>query len=599
MMPESRACASSLMLQSIKILKFHRILGLILLSTAFILVTPLEAQLVVEEDDDDSEVSPFEEYWDKHFNFRLGLTSAIGIGVDSYRNYHFMNLKWDHDFDWISFKFEAEGYHRDFRYVLKISSGEERRLMDEITVKEVEISNESDADVKLILEDELADLQDKFDSTPKEIIFNSKESTAIYREANVKLSPHDSVQLSLGYHTIVWGQVNVFSPVDILLPLRFASGSVGLSKANSRLPQKSAILTIFPIPQIEIQGYYFPDITLDSSLVKYFEGNVVELEQTTAAEQTTLQNNVNFGFEYPEKDDAPQYATRILFYLDWATIGLVYFDGWDQIILDDNATIKQVTYTDDMNTPDDARDDINLDVYRISEEPRMSRTHNYGIETNFDLDGWTLAIDIVQRELPETIDLELLIHNDIITGETNLDDPGITIGPSSINANNARETLINFALTEKNGSLAYKQEQTLWAVELSSDSEDWFLAYGIFGVETRDTENKDLADLDRARDEIESLDSANDELSVAPFVNVSRYLSDNKTDAVGFAFGYLGFGFGLTCYWVQEYYESLQVGVSLEYFGLMSSQEASDAFEGYELENDAFAALRLLVSYKL
>ena len=205
-----------------------------ILLACFLSLSPLQAQLVVEEEGDSLE-SALSDYWDKHFSFRFGATVSSGLGVNNSRKYSFANLTWKHDFGWVTFNFEGEAFRREYTYTLAAESSRRYNLENE---KE-NARHAGNTDEVNRIDAEIADLD-------RDFIFTAGEAETFYREASAKLNLLDTLQLSIGYHTIVWGQVSGFSPVDYVLPPRIASGNLSFSKTNNRLPQQAAIFVFFP-----------------------------------------------------------------------------------------------------------------------------------------------------------------------------------------------------------------------------------------------------------------------------------------------------------------------------------------------------------------
>ncbi len=494
----------------------------------------LSAQDIADGDDENSVSS---EYWDKHFAFHFGFSSTMGLGAEDYRRYTYANLSWKHDFDWIAFAFEAEAYRREYQYILESNS-------------------EPDS----------------------EIAFATREKNVIYREANVKLSPSDLFQLSLGYHTVVWGQVSGFSPIDYIMPRRSATGSISLSKSNGRLPQASAILSIFPHPQIEIQGYYFPYLTIDDATRRFFT-TVNSATQKEGANNRLVEDLADFQF--PNEKDAAQYAGRLLFYFDWMTLGFTYYESWSFFDPKENKRIKVIPISSSTS------------YYRIIDEPTLARVQNYSFEMSIPLGSWNVAFDGLRRIRSNSISInDIDEENKRLLGETIFSHPATPI----------RQALVDFVLARKDkGSLDYDFLETILALELALDTPTWRLGFGLVNimVEDVDEDATQLQKLEKELDEADGKTTSDEGLAIAPFLNIGRYLSEDKKDIVGFSAGLFGsIGFGAIIYWASEFFEALEVSLSLEVLQLFSTDEVIDAFEDTEPKNLIFPALRITASYK-
>ena len=522
----------------------------------------LSAQVVIEEEEtkEEGKETTGLEYWDKHFAVYFGTSIVTGLGVSDYRRYSFINLSWKHDLDWIAFNFEGEAYRRDARYTLEaipeVPGSERNKLLDE----------------------------------NQEITISFRESNADYREANIKLNPIDYLQISVGYHTITWGQISNFSPVDYFLPRRASSGSLSFSKVDGRLSQLAAILYIFPIPEIEIQAYYFPQLTIDNVFRKY----LVEFNQKSVSDNKRDPENRLYETQealvFPEKSEEAQYAVRLLFYFDWMTFGFTYYETWSQFFPEQNREIDLVP-----------TQNSNEDNYYVTDRPTLPRIQNYGFESSVPIGSWEIAFDIVHRVTPSEVRIDIGPHNRI--------RESIRKGslPSEMDqaAQTARQNLINYILEERSqrGSLEYESLATLWALATSYDSDDWNFSFGIaffHGPDPRGEEDKKLKSLEEEADRLSGNSIEIEKIPGVPFLSLSYYLtSGNKNNLVGLAAGFLGStGFGAALYWGDEYFESLQLGVSLEVLQLFSSSEAADVLEGYKLKNELYPGLRLVCIYK-
>ena len=499
-----------------------------ILLACFLSLSPLQAQLVVEEEGDSLE-SALSDYWDKHFSFRFGATVSSGLGTSDSRKYSFANLTWKHDFGWVTFNFEGEAYRREYTYALKPRSN--RRSQLERDREFAKFSGNTD-EVNRI-DAEIADLD-------REFVFTAGEAETFYREASAKLSLSDTLQLSLGYHTIVWGQVSGFSPVDYVLPPRIASGNLSFSKTNNRLPQQAAILYFFPIPQIEFQAYYFPELTIDTPLRAFFE-NEVPYEELQGSRSGFVEMR-GLGFEYPQKDEEAQYAGRLLFYFDWITFAFVYHDGWDHISKNDGTRIekeaRQIAQYTDLNGT--VINNINVEYYRTVEEPRMNRVQTYGFESAIPIGRWTLAFDISERAFPQSIgakEIRVDVQNwgaranavRARGGVPHYTDDGTYM---------VRQALIDYAINENEGTFAYKQIFRIWALEFTADLDKWVYGLGLAGgqFEIRDEKDKKLVELHENLVSIGgSFDrgGGDEDLGVFPFINVGRYVSEDKKDIIG------------------------------------------------------------------
>ena len=79
-----------------------------------------------------------------------------------------------------------------------------------------------------------------------------------FRQAYVDIYPIKGVTIAAGKQTIVWGQLDIFSPVDFLLPIDINPMGFSLVKADNRMPQTTVKVSYYPLSNVEFSGYLFP-----------------------------------------------------------------------------------------------------------------------------------------------------------------------------------------------------------------------------------------------------------------------------------------------------------------------------------------------------
>ncbi len=526
------------------------------------------------------------EYWDKHVVVRLGTSLATSLNTSDYRNYYFTNIAWQHNFDWIAFNFEGEVYRSEYRYTLELESSERTELDRQISESIAGGIPMNDPSFRALM-------NRREDLNRDEFIFTDRENDIIYREANVKLIS-EYIQVSGGYHTVVWGQVEGFSSVDFILPFRFASGNLGLSKADSRIPQLSGIVSIFPLPWIEIQAYYFPELTLDAPLRKFYEeerGADLDLDDGR-------QGLVKHGFEYPKDSEVAQYAGRILFYLNKLTLGLIYHEGWDQFNIQSNSKINRQTATNLRGVP--------YQYVRYENKERLARVQNYGFESSFALGSWNIRLDILQRVVPRTLsESKIGIRSHNFNAENS---DTLTLNSNRQEQQNIREELFNFAIDENDSSFDYGVKETIWVTSVDTDTDTWFFSISSVFVRENfsDDNGSQFVYYGNRIDELSgnSSDNIHNVASGHFILTLLRYLSEDKKDVLGLSAGLFGdpkAGGGAlsTLYFNQEYFEALRVGLALELIYLIHGSEPErGSFSAYEIENQTHTTFRFIAAYK-
>ena len=589
----------------------------------FLLGSSLQAQVIIEDEreEKDAELS---EYWDKHMSLEFGFSVAKGLGVESNREYSYTNLKWkDSFFDWLDLNFETNAYNRRTLYVLNLDNSalEEdrfRRKNLEDRIKYDPLSPEEELEI----EQEIRNIDNKLNDLEErdEVSLQINDSEIIFREANAKISLGESADILVGYHTVIWGQMEGFSPVDFLLPIRTASGSQAISKVESRLTQKTAVLSIFPHEKVEIKAYYFPDISLDPAIHRFRENQVEDLDDEFTSDNPR-QDEIEYAFALPERSEQPQYAGRILFYFDWATIGFTYYEGWDQFSFYKDIRIS--TFMQETEVPyeeqfghDSNGNPIDGTVYRTEERkfyrtetrPELPRIKSYGFETAIPLKNWSLRLEATISRALANVDLFFAIEsynrfeaNNERQFYKSEDFPEGEDSP----AQKVRKTFFEYAIKQNNSSFSYEKENTVYGMQLVRNGEKWDWAFALINLDFDgkpvDEKGETLIRYAEEAKRAENVTTSDDDsgLNTIPMLLGTRYLSEDKKSLVGMGLGFFGFGFGATLFWTKEYVESLRVGLGIEALYLQSSNETTEALDGYELKNALYPAIRFLIGYKL
>ena len=84
-----------------------------------------------------------------------------------------------------------------------------------------------------------------------------RDSQFKLRQAYIEFSPLDKLTISLGRQTIVWGQLDLISPVDILLPMGYNPTGFTTSKIDLRMPQTTFRAAYYPVENLELTTYFF------------------------------------------------------------------------------------------------------------------------------------------------------------------------------------------------------------------------------------------------------------------------------------------------------------------------------------------------------
>ena len=548
--------------------------------------THLTAQVIIEESDENTFSK---DYWDKTFKAGIGSAYAYGLDGRSSRAYSYARLNWSDDFDWIRFAFEGLFYKRDFRYVLTLNAKENANLDDEIIATRVEHdgrmvmqnfpTTQEACDNKLenTNSDRQQQLKDRLEqfcrqrnqqNNEQRINLQIENSEFLWREANATVQLKDNLELLVGWHTIVWGQLDFLSPVDFILPFRLGSTGLGLTKADNRNPQKTAILYYFPTTWIEFQAYFFPDLGIDQA----FLDNIEQENETRNEDYKNIAPT-----DIPKGKDAYRYASRILFYLDDLILGFVYYRGFFQFDADENKTLIETT------------NDQNKTIYRIDGNPKLQTINAWGFESALARKKWTWKMDGIFFETKEDLDLDVQTFNNQNLGFVQKDK-----------FFDKRSRYIEWVLNKNNGDLEITNQVYIVTVGVDANLDKWLLNLGIlmfyFPNSKKDQEGNKLYTEAEDVDDGPFGGGGSSNFFPAPTINVARYLDNDKKDALGVAMGFLNSGGGLILYASHEFFESLRTAISFEYLFLFSNGLVD--VEGYELENPSYPAIRLIMDYQ-
>ena len=143
-----------------------------------------------------------------------------------------------------------------------------------------------------------------------------------FRQLFFEFYPSDAFTFGIGEQTIVWGQLDIFSPVDFLLPLDFNPTGFSLIKADNRMPQFTYRLSYYPDSNVEITGYYFPNFR-ESPLFKGID----------FSDDYNMLNDKKYYTQkiVPSGSSGASSALRVVWYNKYFTSGITYYDGFNNV----------------------------------------------------------------------------------------------------------------------------------------------------------------------------------------------------------------------------------------------------------------------------
>ncbi len=328
----------------------------------------------------------------------------------------------------------------------------------------------------------------------------------------------DNVSLAVGRQSIVWGQFDIFSPVDFALPMDFDFAGQSIGKLGNRNPQDAAKLSWFPIESIEIQGYYFP--TLENM---WKDSNEVFGDD---------------GLVFPDSDSDDQSAVRALYYHDWGTIGLTYYDGFNHF------------------WPSRVAEYDPVGGAQINQKNEVYRNRMIGVEVAKPFGRYTFKAEVARHENIEELRT-----------------------PNAAGAGFAEYVTW---LAQKNGNRLYVQSDVYFsAVGVDADLDRWKYSLSIINrTIAYDSVQQEGVDLDEQNDVFSDDDSMG---NTFPMFFLQYYLQDERTSHIGAGVGMLSGFIGVTVYYSREVAESLNIFAGVE-VGQYWGDSNSDDDEDLELE---------------
>ncbi len=371
------------------------------------------------------------------------------------------------------------------------------------------------------------------------------------REAYVDINFGRYGSLSVGRQVLVWGQFEGFSPIDMVMPHDYSTGTAGMTKVQNRLPQDAVVLNLFPIENLKISGYYFPHITRDPMIEKFFENAEVHYGEET--------HNTRV-LEQPDEDEDYQTALRIMYYGDKWTVGYTRYDGWEGY------------YSENEH--------IHPDPFRPGEynhipHPKVERFQSEGWEFAIPSNKWTWKFETMVAK--RSLDLD---HNRF--SDTNTPE---------------EQDFLDWVLNENASRFYVPVWYRLSVVGFDYSSERWDTNFLMFNI------NEDIAGDEYEKRYKQSYDingqNYKDSLFPVwlyiPFIHTARYFDDEKSSAIGAGFGIYGDSFKAFTYFKDTIDDSFSYGISYEYTQIASDAELED--NNYELTSTGGAG-RVFGLYK-
>ncbi|MDA8011946.1 MAG: hypothetical protein MPJ83_06400, partial [Gammaproteobacteria bacterium] len=154
------------------------------------------------------------------------------------------------------------------------------------------------------------------------------ESAFDVRDAFVQFDLPGALEFTLGRRRLSWGQFDLFSPVNLALPLTPQSAEPVIDKISSLVAQDQVGLAWFPGERLEVQAFQFYGVHLDPLIERILELQQENGDELYDADGTRMESPTKEPNDFTDHD---QSGGRILFYPGWGIIGFTFLDGVDTL----------------------------------------------------------------------------------------------------------------------------------------------------------------------------------------------------------------------------------------------------------------------------
>lgn len=350
--------------------------------------------------------------------------------------------------------------------------------------------------------------------TKRSIETESTESDINLREAYIR-GNYKYGSITAGKQVLVWGSMNLLSPIDFILPYKLDSRGTGVTKASNRYPLNMITATLYPKPNITLSAHYI----LESPVSSLIELQTNEDYEFPVADDPDYNNKNRVEFE---KQNRNQFALRALYSPNWGSIGLTYFDGINSFTSPTaKGSIKQFDPTDP-----------NALGYKITvDEFKQSRMQAVGIESTVKVSKSLLfKSELLHARYQESVEFD----------SSNDDDP-----------------LGEFLVNNNNSQLHYDSGVNIVSIGLESQPNWGVFEINIASVIPIDPDQQDKLD------ELQNIES--DGGTVAPSLHIARYFFEENRGQLGLYAGMTpGLRFGAALYYTHLFNDTWRMYVSLD-----------------------------------
>lgn len=474
-----------------------------------------------------------DDYYDQHFNGQLNYSYSSG-GSDNFRENANIRFGWVDNFDdsVVTIGIEAYSFSSRIDYVFENEYLVYTDISRTTIVSEIRTEN---------------------------ITYEGNNSR--FDSAYIKLTG-DWAELFIGREKVIWGQFDIFSPVNLLHPLDFSDTSVKYSKIDFTLPQTHIRISFFPSEEVELSLYYFPDVEIDEISLSiddqsFYDDYELATRELTAFEVdgTGLLTATNsFDSLVPtgsfssirvplQLKGLEQYAFRLVYRGD-INFGFTYYDGYWGFNAQEYSFIREaIPVVEGFNhlSIDASR---NTPLYQTQiERVGYNKVQAIGLElavptTDFDTFKieYTHFLTDIQIGI---IDLPRCANISSVAGLSTENTLGYAGCNDSVQRDSAERDarLLEFITQRNNNRLYITGQAALFSIGVDHISDDLNVFFGIFGS---------ISFADELAETANTFGDFIDDPIIGPTLAVIQKYGTNLNHSLNFTLGSIGTASGIS-----------------------------------------------------
>ncbi len=427
------------------------------------------------------------------------------------------------------------------------------------------------------------------------------DSSGELREAFFEYEIRSDLVVAVGRQRPAWGQFDVFSVTNALLPIEFQSREFGFSNNNLRYPQDAVIVSYFPTERVELSGYLFFQTSLDPILEKGLIGGSYNIfvEGEPSSDNPNFRGRENFiscdtregvsECEFPfsgdlEGEDKLGYAGRALWRLDDFTLGFTFNQGRFSLLNLFNRLpmVERFCLSDT-----DCGDERNVIGYNVTDRLILGEATAFAGEFSVPINEWTIKGEFVYVQGQSDIGLFTQRRISICPNDPN--NPFFAECQRSLQR---QDDLFNW-ISDMNGGRGYVDVDAIM-VQLGFDAryDRWNFGLSLLLFQTLLSDEADRANaLYKAA--FPGSDSVLDESDFGgiplPTAYVFYDFGAEQQHTLGFAGGFLGVVAGVSVFYTGSKLlnEHLNWTVSVDYTTSIANQLIADSNENRQQGGDS------------